>query len=121
MAFPTISIKTTNYTLTPNLQVLIEQKFSPLDKFLDERNESFCEIELEKIGDQQSGKIFRAEVNLENGGKLYRAEATEEQMEQAIDVIKNEVRAELQRAHGKRQSLVRRGGQALKNMLRFGK
>ncbi len=121
MTFPRISLKTTNYTVTPNLEVLIDQKFAPLGKFLDERKESFCEIELEKITEQQSGKIFRAEVNLETGGKLFRAESTEEQMEQAIDSVRNEVKNELQRVHGKRQSLVRRGGQALKNMLRFGK
>lgn len=32
-----------------------------------------------------------------------------------------ELKNELQRAHGKQKSLVRRGGQALKDMMRFGK
>ena len=121
MTFPHINIKATNYTVTPKLEKLLEQKFTPLGKFLGDKNEALCEIELEKVAEQQSGKIFRAEINLEHGGKLYRAEATEEQIEQAIDSIRDDVKNELKRVHGKRQSLVRRGGQALKNMLRFGK
>jgi ribosomal subunit interface protein len=121
MTFPRINIKSTNFTLTPKLETLLDQKFAPLGKLLDERNEALCEVELEKVAEHQSGKIFRAEVNFQNDGKLFRAEATEEQIEQAIDRVRNELKNELQRASGKRQSLVRRGGQALKDMLRFGK
>lgn len=121
MTFPRINVKTTNFTVTPKLETLLEQKFSPLGKFLGDKNESICEVELEKVAEHQSGKIYRAEINLQNGGRLFRAEATEEQMEQSIDDIRDQLRNELQHAHGKRQSLVRRGGQALKNMLRFGR
>jgi len=53
--------------------------------------------------------------------KLFRAEAIEEQIEQAIDSARDELKTELQHTHGKRQSLVRRGGQMLKDMMRFGK
>lgn len=119
--FPHINVKTTNFTMTPKLEALLDQKFAPIAKLLDERSEVLCEVELEKITDHQSGKIHRAEVNLTVNGKLYRTEATEEQIEQAIDNAKNELKNELQRASGKRQSLVRRGGQAIKDMLRFGK
>jgi ribosomal subunit interface protein len=121
MTFPHINIKATNFTMTPKLETLLDQKFTPLGKLLDDRNEAHCEVELEKVAEHQSGKIFRAEVNFQNGGKLFRAEATEEQIEQAIDAVRNELKTELQKAHGKRQSLVRRGGQMLKDMLRFGK
>ncbi|MCR4285809.1 MAG: HPF/RaiA family ribosome-associated protein [Candidatus Kaiserbacteria bacterium] len=120
MTFPRINIKATNFTVTPKLEILLDQKFVPLGKLLDERNEAHCEIELEKVAEHQSGKIYRAEVNFQNGGKLFRAEATEEQIEQAIDGVRNELKIELQKAHGKRLSLVRRGGQMIKNMLRFG-
>ncbi len=119
MTFPRISTKTTNVTITPALSTLIEQKFEPLGKLLDSRQEAQCEIELEKIGEHQSGKIFRAEVNLTSGGKLFRTEATEEQIEQAIDEARNELKRELQRANGKRHSLFMRGRQAIKKMLRL--
>lgn len=121
MTFPHINVKTTNFTMTPKLETLLDQKFAPIGKLLDDRNETLCEIELEKITDHQSGKIHRVEVNLTVNGKLYRTDATEEQIEQAIDSARNELKNELQRAHGKQKSLVRRGGQALKDMMRFGK
>lgn len=107
--------------MTPKLENLLDQKFAPIGKLLDERGEMFCEIELEKITDHQSGKIHRAEVNLTVNGKLLRTEATEEEMEQAIDSARNELKKELLRVSGKHHSLVRRGGQALKDMMRFGK
>lgn len=118
MIFPQISTKGTNFTVTPKMHTLIEQKFSPLGKYLHEKGDARCEIELEKIGEHQSGKIYRAEINLYNGGRLFRAEATEEQMEQAIDVARNELKHELQHAIGKRKSLAERGRRLLKSMLR---
>ena len=121
MTFPRLTTKTANITLTPKLEVLLEQKFAPLGKLIHEHGDTKCEIELEKVAEHQSGKIFRAEVNLYTGGRMFRAEATEEQIEQAIDTIRNELKHELQHAYGKQQSLMKRGSQAIKNMLRFGK
>ncbi len=118
MTFPRINTKATNITITPQLEILLEQKLSQLGKLLDDRNESLCEVELEKVADHQSGKIFRAEINLTNGGTLFRTEATEETIEQAIDKARNELKHELQHASGKRQSLWKRGRQAIKNMMR---
>lgn len=120
MTFPTISTKATNITITPALSVLIDQKFESLGRLVNDREELFCEIELERIGEHQSGKIYRAEVNFSSGGKLFRTEATEEQIEKAIDEVRNELKKELQRAHGKRQSLWKRGRQAIKRMLLSG-
>ena len=115
-----INTKSTNITITPKLQTLLDQKFLPLGKYFDERSDMRCEIELEKIVPQQSGKIYRAEVNMFINGKLYRVEATEEQIEQAIDTARTELKHELQHLLGKRMSLVKRGSRMLKTMLRFG-
>lgn len=121
MSFPYISTKSTNFTITPQLETLLDQKFAPLGKFLDGKTDITCEVELEKIGDHHSGKIFRAEINLYAGGKMHRAEATEDLMEHAIDVIRDELTRELKHENEKRRSLVRRGSQAIKDMLRFGR
>ncbi len=120
MTFPRINTKATNITLTPQLEILLEQKFASLGKLLDDRVEARCEVELEKVTEHHSGKIYRAEVNLTVGGKLFRAEATEEQIEQAIDTARNELKHELQHVQGKRQSLWKRGHQKIKDMMRFG-
>lgn len=120
MAFPRINTKATNITITPQLTALLEQKFNPLGRLVNEREELWCEVELERVTEHQSGRIFRAEVNFSSGGKLFRTEATEEQIEKAIDTVRNELRRELERVHGRRQSLWKRGKQAIKNMLRSG-
>ncbi len=120
MSFPQINTKATNITITPQLETLLHQKLEALGKFIDD-TAAHCAVELEKMTDHQSGKIYRAEVNLTVHGTLYRTEATEEQIEQAIDEVRDELKRELQKASGKRQSLMKRGGQTLKNMLRFGK
>ncbi len=118
MIFPQISTKGTNFIVTQNMHSLLEHKFAPLGKYIHEKGDARCEIELEKIGEHQSGKVYRAEVNMYNNGKLFRAEATEEQMEQAIDKVRNELKHEMQHVIGKQKSLAERGRRVLKSMLR---
>jgi ribosome-associated translation inhibitor RaiA len=84
------------------------------------RGDETCAVELERTAEHHSGKIFRCEVNLYTGGRLFRAEATLEQIEQAIDAVRDDLRHELQKQSGKRQSLLQRGRRAIKDMLRFG-
>ena len=122
MAFPIINTKATNMELTIALQDLLEHKLHPLAKYWDaEETDVKCDVELEKMTEHATGPVHRAEVNLYVHGKLFRAEATEDQMEKAIDRVRDELKHELRTARGKRQSLIRRGGQAIKNMLRFGR
>lgn len=118
MTFPNITTKGTNFEITPKMHALLEQKFQPLGKYIHEKGDARCAVELEKINDRQSGKIFRAEVNFYNGGKMFRAEATEEQMERAIDIVRNELKHELQHVVGKRKSLAERGRRMIKKMMR---
>ncbi len=120
MAFPQLNTKGTNYEISPQMHSLLDQKLEPLGKLLDGKKDLKCQVELEKIGDHQSGKIYRAEVNLYADGTLFRAESTCEQMEQSIDDIRDELKRELRRANSKEQSLIKRGGKAIKDMLRFG-
>jgi ribosomal subunit interface protein len=121
MAFPQITVKATNLELSPGLSSLIDQKLTPIGKLIpDEATDSYCRVEVSKLTEHVSGKIHRFEANLFVNGKTYRAEATEEQMEKAIDTVRDELKRELERAQGKHQSLLRRGSQAIKDMLRFG-
>lgn len=120
MAFPHISTKSTNYTITPQIETLLDQKFGALEKFLEGKSDVRCEVELEKIGDQHTGKIYRAEVTVYAEGKIFRAETSEESMESAIDIIRDELKRELQKDNEKQHSLMKRGGQKLKEMMQGG-
>lgn len=119
--FPTINIKTTNFELADAIEDVLNKRLKTLEKFLPaDETRLVCHVELEKLTGQQAGRIFRAEINLQVAGTLLRVEATEERMEDAIDRAKSELKSELVRTNGKRQSLFRRGAKKLKDMMRFG-
>ena len=123
MAFPTIQFKATNVTIDNAWQDLVGQKFQSLEKYIGAETDTKCDVEFEKeTGEHHNGgKLHRVEANLFLHGKLYRAEASEESFEKAIDAVRADLDRELAKAHEKRETLVKRGGRKLKDMLRFGK
>ncbi len=117
-----ITIKTTPQDLIFSARDLIEGKLSSLDKLLERTTGPVslsCEVE-ESIAVERSGARYRAEGNLSVNGQLFRAEATSNTLEGAVDQVRDELTREVQSAHGKRRSLLKRGGAALKRMLRGG-
>jgi ribosomal subunit interface protein len=120
MSMPIINYKATNTELDQDLQNLLEAKFTSLEKYLGDETDVKCDVEFEKVTPQESGDVYRVEVNLWLKGTLYRAESTEDQFEKAIDEVRAEIDKELRRSHKKHQSLIKRGGRKLKDMMRFG-
>jgi ribosomal subunit interface protein len=123
MTFPIIQYKATNVEINAVWQDLVEQKFKSLEKYIGNETDAKCDVEFEKEtgGHHNAGKLHRVEANLFVHGKLHRAEASEESFEKAIDAVRAELDRELGRAHEKRETLIKRGGRKLKEMLRFGK
>ena len=121
MSFPIIQFKATNTELIGELQDILENKLRSLEKYLGDETDLKCAVEFEKITSQNSGKIYRVEVNLYVKGKLHRAESTETTFEEAIDEVRNELDKELRRSNKKRDTLMKKGGRKIKEMLRFGR
>lgn len=116
-----IKFKATNIELTEQIKSHVTFRIHSLDKFIDatEEDEALFEIEVGKtMTDQNTGKIFRTEINLTVHGQLYRAESTEEDLNTSTDVATAEINRQLRRSKKKRLDLLRRGGRAIKNMLR---
>ena len=102
---------------------LIEEKFSSLKKLTSNSSAAVqleCEIE-ESIAVERAGAKFRAEGNLTVDGKLYRAEALGTTLEGAVDKVRDEITREFRRSREKERGLLKRGGYAIKRMLRFGR
>jgi ribosomal subunit interface protein len=117
-----ITIKAPHHELSLSMRELIEGKFSALDKLVAHATSPVslsCEIE-ESIAVERAGAKYRAEGNLSVDGKLFRAEATGSTLENAIDKVRDGLSRELQHAQGKKHGLLKRGGAAIKKMLRFG-
>lgn len=121
MAFPMIQFKATNTHLDGAWQDLIEQKFKSLEKYLGRASDTKCQVEFEKTAPHQNGDVHRVEANLYVDGKLFRAEATEHSFELAIDAVKADLDRELGKSHQKKETLLKKGGRKIKEMLRFGK
>jgi ribosomal subunit interface protein len=121
MSFPTIQFKTTNTPADPSLQEHAAAKLATLEKFIAGATDATCQVEFEKVASHQSGTIYRVEANLYANGELYRAEATRDSFMNAIDAVEAELDKELRRQNDKRDTLLKRGGRKIKEMLRFGK
>ncbi len=121
MSLNPITFKQTNTPVDYKLQELLSNKFQSLSRYVGEATDLRCEVEFEKAAPQHHGPVYRIEVNLFAYGILRRAEANEESFEAAIDVVRAELEAELEKARGKRQTMWRRGARRMKEMMRFGR
>lgn len=115
-----IRIKTTNYKLTPEVADYLNQRLKALGKFIGrDEDVARCEVEIGRAqGHSEHGDVWRAEINLIHAGVTLRAEAVEESINASIDKVKDEVIRQLKREKRLHIRLARRGGKALKNMLR---
>jgi putative sigma-54 modulation protein len=86
-----INIKATKLALTGAIRDYCQKKMDMLDKYLGEHIPVInCDVEIEKsVGNQNKGKIFRAEVNLEVPREVLRVEKTEKDLYKAIDKVKD--------------------------------
>lgn len=121
MSFPSITFKHTRTDEARHLESVVVHKFASLAKYVGNETAAYCEVEFQKEAPHQSGLVFRVEANVTIAGKFFRAEATDETFEKAIDAVRSELDVELRKAHSKRESLIRRGGRKVKDMLRWGK
>jgi len=117
-----ITIKDTRHDLTDGMRTIVEDKLSALEKHVRSSATPAtleCEIE-QSIAVERAGAKYRAEGNLSVDGKLYRAEGVGTTLEGAVDSVRDGLVRELRSAQGKKRGFVKRGGAALKQLLRFG-
>ena len=88
-----VSIKTTNFKLTPGVRKAVEEKISPLDRFIPHIKvplKAFVEVGLINRH-HQKGDIYYAEVNINLPGRIIRSEAKEESVYKAVNTVKDEL------------------------------
>jgi len=104
-----INIKATKITLTDEIKDYVQTKMDMLEKYLGYVPVIHCDFEVElTISDQNSGKIYRAEANLDVPGKLLRVDKTEEDLYKAIDKVKDHLEMVIKKYKGKKLSQERR-------------
>lgn len=120
MTFPNINYKFNDLEEARALTDIFEQKCATIEKYFHDGESLTCDVEFQKVAPQQSGQIYKVELNLAVGGNLYRAEAVEESFEKAIDVVRSELDTELQHAKGKKETLDRQAGREMKEKMLTG-
>jgi putative sigma-54 modulation protein len=91
-----IQIKATKIELTDAIRDYVQKKVDMLEKYIGDMPVINCHFEVGlAVGGQQSGEIYRAEINLDLNGKLLRVEKTEKDLYKAIDKVKDHMEQEI--------------------------
>ena len=87
-----IDVKQTNIEMTPALQEYLDKRLEKLERFIDSDSSAYMQVEIGTItSGQNSGDIFRAELNLELDGEHFRTEARTTDLYKSIDDAKDEM------------------------------
>ncbi len=118
-----INTKATSVQITGEISDYLHKKLEGLSKFLDVNDESIkIDVELGRTTKHhEKGDVFRAEINIFTKQKTFRAEVEAGDLLSAIDILKDQIFSELRSNKSKTMRLLRKGGQQIKNLLRFGR
>lgn len=115
-----VNFKASNVDLTDDVRQYAESKVDMLSKLLagvEDENVSY-DIELSK-GKQNSGETYRADITVHAGSTRLHAVGHGESLNAAVDGAKDDLERRMRREKGKDMTLMRRGKQAIKSMLRM--
>ena len=103
-----IIISTKNISLDEPLEVFVQEKIGGLDKVIG-NDKSTARVEIGKPSrHHNSGRVFRAEVNLGMGGVMLRASCEHEDLRNAIVDVKDELQEQIRKFKEKRTDLARK-------------
>ncbi|MBI2056272.1 MAG: ribosome-associated translation inhibitor RaiA [Candidatus Sungbacteria bacterium] len=120
-----VAIRKKNLEITPALAEYIEKKIlKPLKKLLKEvvmHDLPILDLEAERTTKHHlKGDIHRIEANLSLGKKFFRAEAEDQDIYAACDLVEKELEREISAEKGRMRSTALREERKLKNDLRGG-
>ncbi|OGF62518.1 ribosomal subunit interface protein [Candidatus Giovannonibacteria bacterium RIFCSPLOWO2_01_FULL_44_40] len=112
-----VLLKGTNIKLLESTREYVDTKLVKMTKkFLARDNEPIAlNIEVGKTTrHHKTGKVFRAETNLKIGKTLLRAEALGESLNEAIDLLEEELEREIKKFKERKRALMLKGARRLK-------
>jgi|GEM_PF-1004212 len=113
-----INLKTTNLEAGDDLQDYLAKKIIKLEKYIDKDDTSaLADIELEKRSGQQTGMIYRAEINLQVAGSYLRTEKEADDIRDAIAAMQESIIRKLRKTKEKRRGRIRSGARKMKQMI----
>jgi ribosomal subunit interface protein len=116
-----INIKTTNLSLTPEIDSYLTKKLESLKHIVDFNDDNaFAQVELAKTTNhhQKTDSMYRAEINYRMDGMNGRVVCENEDLNAAIDELKDHLAREIKSKQEKNRDNRREGGAELKEMSR---
>lgn len=114
-----INIKTTSFELTEAISDYASKRLNALAKFFEGDESVKCDVELARTTNHhKNGDIFAAEVHIVAKEKNFYARVEKEDLYSAIDEVKDTILREVKNSKGKSQSMMRRGGAKVKNIIK---
>jgi putative sigma-54 modulation protein len=114
-----INIKTTNITLTDAIAQYVDKRLEKITKLVGNDSSIKCDIELARTtAHHHKGEIFRAEIHLIGPGMNIYTTSDKEDLYAAIDEMRDAAVREYTSVRGKKTSRIRRGGAAVKAMMK---
>lgn len=115
-----IIIKSTNFSLTPSINEYVNSNLRPLEKFFQGIDEVDMRVEVGRSTfHHKKGEVFFAEANINLGKRLLRAHAEAFSVQAAIDEVKDELKSEIFKFKGKKETVFRRGARSISKLLRL--
>lgn len=115
-----INLRGNGMDLTPSIHDYVVKRVTNLGKFLSKHcEEVLVDFEVGRtVGDQRSGKIFRAGCKVSIFGKDFYSSSEQEDLYVAIDDVKEKLFREIKRSQNKDRNLWRRGARSVKKMFK---
>lgn len=118
-----IRIKSTDYQITPEVSEYLDGRLAGIEKLLaDDAFTARCEVELGRDSGQHRryDNMWMAEVQVFYDGEHVRATNHASTINAAIDDVKEEVERQIRKSKKTHIRFLRKGGAALKRLMRFG-
>ena len=115
-----IILKSTNFSLTPSISEYVDSTLMSLEKLLQGLGELEMRVEVGRSTfHHNKGEVFFAEANVNIGKNLLRSRTEALSVQAAIDEIKDELKNEINKFKGKRETVFRRGSRSISKFLRL--
>jgi len=109
----------TNITTSPAISEYLDKRLESIAKIIGDDTSVKCDVELGRTSTHHNkGDVFKAEIHIVGGGKNLFAASEQVDLYSAIDAVRDEILQGLKADKSKKQSLGRKGGAEVKNIIK---
>ncbi len=115
-----INIKATNIELTPAITNYVHDKLRTLEKVIRDPEKAFAHVEVAKTTEHHrtGDDLFKAEIQITDGGKVFRTVEMEGDVLAALDKAKDEMFRDIRSTSERKRNLFIRGARSLKKRIK---